>query len=137
MVVEGSETELDRMLVEHLYEPLLHAIRNAIAHGIEMPGDRKKENKKQTGQITLEAKHEKGHVVINVADDGRGLSVEKIKKHAIEKKLVEESKANELSNEEWYEFLFYPGFFSTSIDRSCALKVYGVGDVHYTDYTMW
>ncbi|MCK5076033.1 MAG: Hpt domain-containing protein, partial [Calditrichia bacterium] len=117
LVIEGAQTELDRMLVEHLYERLLHSIRNAIAHGIELPKERKKVKKKELGIIKLEAKHEKGHVVITIEDDGRGLSVEKIKAYAIEKGFVEKGKAEKLSDIELYEFLFYPGF-STSEEVS-------------------
>jgi chemotaxis protein histidine kinase CheA len=123
--IEGGETELDRSMVEHLFEPLLHIIRNAIDHGIETVDEREALGKSENGTIYLSAKQEKDHVVITIADDGRGIDFDKIRKKAIEKGLVSEEISRELDENELVRFLFQPGF-STS-DKISEMSGRGIG----------
>jgi two-component system chemotaxis sensor kinase CheA len=80
--IQGKETEIDRAIVEVLSDPLTHIIRNSLDHGLEEPEDRRKANKPEVGRITISAHQQGGKIVIEVADDGRGLDVEKIRKKA-------------------------------------------------------
>ncbi|RMD49163.1 MAG: response regulator, partial [Ignavibacteria bacterium] len=123
--IEGGETELDRSMVEHLFEPLLHIIRNAIDHGIETVDERRKTGKPEKGKIHLAAKQEKDHVVITLSDDGRGINFEKIREKAIEKGLLSKQDSEKLTDEELLRFLFQPGF-STS-DKISEISGRGVG----------
>lgn len=104
----GSDTELDKLIIEELGDPLMHIIRNSIDHGIETPEERKMAGKPPTGKIILNAYQKGNHVVIEVSDDGRGIDPEKVLNKAKEKGLV--SKDAILSQQEIYELLFTPGF---------------------------
>lgn len=117
LVIEGGETELDRSMVEHLFEPLLHIVRNAIDHGIETLEERKKAKKSDVGKIYLRAKQEKDTVIITIEDDGRGIDFNAIKKKIIDKKILTKKEADKLSNDELIRFLFQPRF-STREDVS-------------------
>ena len=104
----GGETELDRNVVEELADPLMHMVRNAADHGVEPPDERRAAGKDPTGRIRLRASHQAGHIVIEIADDGRGLIREKILEKARRTGLVEDG-AN-LSDSEVFNFIFHPGF---------------------------
>ncbi len=104
----GSDTELDKLIIEELGDPLMHIIRNSIDHGIEMPEERKRAGKPQNGKIILNGYQKGNHVVIEVSDDGRGIDPEKVLNKAKEKGLV--SKDAILTKQEIYELLFTPGF---------------------------
>lgn len=104
----GSDTELDKLIIEELGDPLMHIIRNSIDHGIEMPEERKKAGKPPTGKIILNGYQKGNHVVIEVSDDGKGIDPEKVLNKAKEKGLV--SKDAILSKQEIYELLFTAGF---------------------------
>ncbi|PCK31140.1 chemotaxis protein CheA [Pseudoalteromonas piscicida] len=106
--VKGSETELDKSMVEKLTDPLMHIARNAIDHGIEAQEIRTQQGKSAKGHITLNAFHEAGAVVIEVKDDGAGLDPEKIKTKALEKGLI--SPQQSLTTEACYNLIFEPGF---------------------------
>nr|4XIV_A Chain A, Chemotaxis protein CheA [Thermotoga maritima MSB8]4XIV_B Chain B, Chemotaxis protein CheA [Thermotoga maritima MSB8] len=109
-IMRGEDTELDRTFVEEIGEPLLHLLRNAIDHGIEPKEERIAKGKPPIGTLILSARHEGNNVVIEVEDDGRGIDKEKIIRKAIEKGLIDESKAATLSDQEILNFLFVPGF---------------------------
>ncbi len=104
----GSDTELDKLIIEELGDPLMHIIRNSIDHGIEMPEERKKAGKPTSGKIVLNGYQKGNHVVIEVSDDGKGIDPEKVLNKAKEKGLV--SKDAILTKQEIYELLFTPGF---------------------------
>lgn len=104
----GADTELDKLIIEELGDPLMHIIRNSIDHGIESPEEREKAGKPITGKITLNGYQKGNHVVIEVSDDGRGIDPEKVLNKAKEKGLV--SKDAILTKQEIYELLFTPGF---------------------------
>lgn len=112
----GEETEVDKNIVEHISDPLMHLIRNSIDHGIEPPEDRQINGKLQAGTVTLEARNAGSDVLIIVRDDGKGLNREKILQRARENDLLHKPE-NEMSDKEIYNLIFLPGF-STKEDIS-------------------
>jgi two-component system chemotaxis sensor kinase CheA len=108
METEGDEIELDRTIVEELADPLMHMVRNAMDHGLEMPNDRAACGKSAVGCVLLKAQHQSGQVVIEISDDGRGLDPSKIRAKAIEKGLL--APERELSESEIFNLIFEPGF---------------------------
>lgn len=108
--VIGEDTEVDKNIIEHISDPLMHLIRNSVDHGIEMPEDRAKAGKEEKGKITLVAKNEGGKVWISVADNGKGLSREGILKKAKENGLLAGKNPNQLSDKEVYQFITHAGF---------------------------
>ncbi|WP_084675076.1 hybrid sensor histidine kinase/response regulator [Hippea jasoniae] len=110
LVIKGAETELDKSVVEEINDPLVHIVRNAIDHGIEPPEERKKLGKPAKGKVILSAYHEGNYIVIETSDDGRGMDPEKLKKKALEKGLITETEARQMSKEEAYALIFKPGF---------------------------
>lgn len=123
--LEGAETELDKTLIEAVKDPLTHIIRNSVDHGLETPTERQKSGKDATGYVLIRAYHEGGQVVVEVSDDGRGLSREKISRKAIEKGLVSESDLGRLSEREIQNMIFAPGF--STADTVSNLSGRGVG----------
>jgi two-component system chemotaxis sensor kinase CheA len=109
--VFGADTELDKLIMEDIADPLMHIIRNAIDHGIEAPEERRGAGKVERGTIRLSSYQKGNHVVIEVEDDGRGIDVSKVKRKAIEKGLI--SPSDSLTDREAVELIFLPGF-STS-----------------------
>jgi two-component system chemotaxis sensor kinase CheA len=119
LVTEGADTELDRQLIEVLRDPLTHLIRNCADHGIEPPDERVAKGKPEFGEIRVSASHEAGQITIDIADDGRGLNMDRIKAKAIASGLATEQSLAGMSNEEIMRFIFEPGF-------STAAKITGV-----------
>lgn len=107
--ISGEETEVDKNIIEHISDPLMHLIRNSIDHGIEPGQERESKGKQKTGSIILEAKNASGDVWITVKDDGRGLDKDKILKKAYEKGLTNKPE-NELTDKEIFSFILLPGF---------------------------
>ena len=107
--VRGGETELDRTLVDLLYEPLLHLLRNAVDHGIETKEERARAGKPPTGKIRLRAYHEGNQVVVEVSDDGRGIDAEALKSKAVQAGTITAAEADRLSTEDTQELIFLPG----------------------------
>jgi two-component system chemotaxis sensor kinase CheA len=108
--IEGEETELDKSIVEVIGDPLVHIIRNSCDHGIEEPDIRKERGKPETGTIFLKAYNEGNHIVVQITDDGNGLDPEALKEHAINKGILSESEADQMSNKEAFGLIFKPGF---------------------------
>ncbi|MGA9668480.1 MAG: chemotaxis protein CheW [Terracidiphilus sp.] len=108
--VVGQETELDKSLLEAIKDPLTHAVRNSLDHGIEPPEVREAAGKDPEGTLQLRASHEGSHVIIEVSDDGAGMSVEKIRQKAIEKGLIPAERAAHLAERELLQLVFLPGF---------------------------
>ncbi len=106
--MSGEETELDKGVIEAIADPLTHLVRNSVDHGLETPEERRAAGKPDTGQVSLHAVHDGGSIVIEVADDGKGLSKERILKKAVERGWVSEGDAP--SDETIYNFIFQPGF---------------------------
>jgi two-component system chemotaxis sensor kinase CheA len=108
--MEGQETELDKSLLEAIKDPLTHAVRNALDHGIESPQVRAHAGKDPEGTLRLRALQEGSHVLIEVADDGAGIAVEKVRDKAIERGLISADRAALLSERELLQLIFLPGF---------------------------
>jgi two-component system chemotaxis sensor kinase CheA len=121
----GQETELDRQVLELIKDPLTHMIRNAADHGLETPQERIAAGKPPAGRITLQARHEGGAIVIEVADDGRGLPAEKIRAKAVASGLVSASRAEQMSDADARQLIFLPGFSTAS--HVTAVSGRGVG----------
>lgn len=119
----GADTELDKLIVEDISDPMMHIIRNAIDHGIELPEERRTLGKDEKGVIRLSSFQKGNHVVIEVEDDGRGIDVERVKKKAREKGLIGPAEA--LTEREAIDLIFLPGF-STS-DTVSEISGRGVG----------
>ena len=112
LIIDGSETKLDKLIVEEIADPLMHIIRNAVDHGIEPPELRKEAGKPETGVIKLKAYQQGNNVLMEVEDDGAGIDKEKILRKARQKGLVSEDK--ELSDSEVLDLVFTPGFSTSS-----------------------
>jgi two-component system chemotaxis sensor kinase CheA len=108
--VEGQDTELDKSLLEAIKDPLTHAVRNSLDHGIEPPDVRQAAGKNPEGTLKLRAAQEGSHVIIEVYDDGAGISVEKIRKKAVERGLITAQRAARQSERELLQLIFVPGF---------------------------
>jgi two-component system chemotaxis sensor kinase CheA len=112
--MEGQDTELDKSLLEAIKDPLLHAVRNALDHGIENPDARLAVGKDPEGTLKLRAFQEGSHVLIEVSDDGAGMAVEKIRSKAIERGLITPDRAANKSDRELLQLVFLPGFSTAS-----------------------
>ncbi|TPW17931.1 MAG: cheA, partial [Halothiobacillaceae bacterium] len=121
--IHGAETELDKTVIEKISDPLMHLVRNAMDHGIESPEERRLNGKTEEGVLTLNAYHDSGSIVIQVSDDGRGLSRERIIAKALEKGLISEGQP--LSESEVYQLVFEPGF--STVSQVSNLSGRGVG----------
>ncbi len=115
LIIKGEETELDKKMIEEIGDPLMHMLRNSIDHGIEMPEERLKAGKPETGTINLTASYEGGNILIELSDDGRGVSIDNIKKRALQKKLISEEKLSKMSESEVIDLIFVPGFSTSPI----------------------
>lgn len=120
----GEETEVDKNIIEHISDPLMHLIRNAVDHGIESACGRKAKGKNENGTVTLEAKNAGGDVLIIVKDDGQGLNKEKILARARENGFINKPE-NELLDKEIYSYIFLPGF--STKDEATEFSGRGVG----------
>ncbi|TPG07403.1 chemotaxis protein CheA [Rhodanobacter glycinis] len=110
LVLEGEGTDLDRGLVEALADPLIHLLRNALDHGVEMPADRELGGKPRKGRICLSASQRGERIVISVSDDGRGMDPDILRRKAVEKGVIDAAQAARLTESECYELIFRPGF---------------------------
>ena len=110
LVLEGEGTDLDRSLVEALADPLIHLLRNALDHGVEMPSERELAGKPRKGRVCLSASQRGERIVIAVRDDGRGMDPDVLRRKAVEKGVIDATQASRLSEGECYELIFRPGF---------------------------
>ena len=110
----GAETELDRQVLEMIKDPLTHMVRNSCDHGLESSAERLAAGKPETGQITLQAAHEGGHIVITISDDGKGLDLERIKSNVLKNGLASSAEIDALSDQEILQYIFKPGFSTAS-----------------------
>ncbi len=142
LVVKGEETEIDRGIIEELNDPLVHMIRNSCDHGIEDPDTRAKLSKPPIGTITLDAEQEGNAIVLKISDDGKGIDPEKVKQKAIEKGILTEESASQMTKRELLQLIFQPGFSTaakvTSVSgrgvgmdvvRTNILKLKGIIDI--------
>ncbi len=108
LVMEGADTEIDRKLVEEIYEPIMHMVRNSMDHGIETIEQREATDKPEVGTITLSATHKGDEILIAIADDGKGLDPDRIRTKALERGLIFEGDTS--TDKELYQLIFQPGF---------------------------
>jgi len=125
LVLAGEETEVDKTMIEDLADPLIHLIRNAVDHGVEMPAERQASGKPVKSLVRLEARQEGDHIVLIIADDGKGMSAERIRAKAVEKGLVSEEEANMLDERQSLNLIFLPGF--STMAQVSAVSGRGVG----------
>ena len=123
LVIEGAETEVDRLVVDSLYDPLVHMLRNSLDHGVEDAETRQNAGKPATARILLKAWQEANSVVIVISDDGRGMNPDKLREKAVSKGLIGPSGAP--TNEEAYQLVFLPGFSTVEVASSVSGR--GVG----------
>jgi chemosensory pili system protein ChpA (sensor histidine kinase/response regulator) len=121
----GSETELDNNIIQQISDPLVHLVRNSVAHGIEHANDRAASGKSESGHIMLRAYHRGNHIYIEVEDDGKGIDYERVKQSAIERGLVSMETADRLTERDLREMLFHPGFSTAPVKTELAGR--GVG----------
>ncbi len=123
--LEGADTELDNNIIQHISDPLIHLVRNAVAHGVETPHARRESGKAEKARITVRAYHRGNHIFIEVEDDGRGIDYASIRQKLVENGSVSAVAAEELSERELREQLFRPGFSTASAMTELAGR--GVG----------
>ncbi|PCI99275.1 MAG: hybrid sensor histidine kinase/response regulator [Alphaproteobacteria bacterium] len=125
LIMTGNETELDRQILEMIKDPLTHMVRNSGDHGIETPAERIAAGKSETGTIRLDAFHEGGHIIIRIADDGKGLAVDKIKAKILQNELATKEEIDNMSMQQIQQFIFAAGFSTAA--AVTAVSGRGVG----------
>jgi two-component system chemotaxis sensor kinase CheA len=125
LVLEGSEIELDKAILDAIGEPVLHLLRNAVDHGIEPPEERQKNNKERQGKIRLAAKRAENHILIEVEDDGRGIDTAHIKEVGVSKGFVKQEEVDLLQDRDVLNLLFQPEF--STEEKVTGLSGRGVG----------
>ncbi|MCB4821816.1 hybrid sensor histidine kinase/response regulator [Roseicella aerolata] len=123
--MRGAETELDRQVLELIKDPLTHMVRNSADHGLERPEERLAAGKPETGRIMLKARHEGGHIIIEIGDDGRGLNAERIRQKVLAQGLATEAELAGMPEREIHRFIFRPGFSTAA--AVTAVSGRGVG----------
>jgi chemosensory pili system protein ChpA (sensor histidine kinase/response regulator) len=123
--LSGSETELDNNIIQQISDPLVHLVRNSVAHGIELPEGRQEADKSEIGRVTLRAYHRGNHIYIEVEDDGRGIDYDRVRESAVDRGLVSHETASSLTERELREMLFHPGFSTAPLKTELAGR--GVG----------
>lgn len=132
--LKGEETDLDKNLVEALADPLVHLVRNAVDHGVEMPDERAESGKSRNGTVILSAEQEGDHILLSIQDDGKGMDPKKLQQIAVEKGVMDQDAADRLTDNESFNLIFAPGF-STKTEIS-DISGRGVGmDVVKTKIT--
>lgn len=115
LVLKGEETEIDKLILEKITDPLVHIVRNCVNHGIEKPEERISKGKRPQGRITIEASSEGENIYISIEDDGRGIDTEKIKQKALEKGIATYEELNSMSEKEIIDLIFLPGFSTADV----------------------
>jgi two-component system, chemotaxis family, sensor kinase CheA len=123
--MHGADTELDRQVLDLIKDPLTHMVRNSADHGLETPAERLASGKGEQGTIRLSAYHEGGHIIICIADNGRGLNTERIKAKAVANGIVSEADLEKMSEAQIHKFIFAPGFSTAAAVTSVSGR--GVG----------
>ena len=125
LTLAGAETELDNNIIQQISDPLIHLVRNAVAHGLERDEERYEQGKSDTGNVAVRAYHRGNHIYIEVEDDGRGIDYEKVRKTAVEHGMLSAESAAELGERDLLDLLFQPGF--STAPRKTELAGRGVG----------
>lgn len=125
LIINGSDTNADKNIIEEIKNPLIHIVRNAIDHGIESPEKRMSLGKNPTGKITINAIHSDNKIVLEVIDDGQGFDIEKIKETAIVKEFITQDELDQMTEDEIINMVFWPGF--TTDDKVTDISGRGIG----------
>ena len=123
LVIEGEDTELDKSVTEDLLDPIMHCVRNSLDHGIEQPAKRMEDGKPEEGTLLLKASNEGNLIVIDIADDGAGIDVNRVRQKAIDRGLIHPSKV--LTDQEAFQLIFEPGF--STAEKISSVSGRGVG----------
>jgi len=115
LVLAGEDTEIDKTMIEDLSDPIIHLIRNAVDHGVEGKAERLANGKSEKSILRLEARQEGDHIIILVADDGRGMNAEKLRASAVSKGLITDEEANTMDERQSYNLVFLPGFSTAGV----------------------
>ena len=124
-IMTGQETELDRSIIEEIGDPLIHLLRNAVDHGLELPEEREAVGKNRIGQLKLQAAHEENHIIITIKDDGKGIDPEAVRQSGIKKGLVSEEQARRLTDKEATSLIFMSGL--STVKKVTDVSGRGVG----------
>ncbi|MBR6162552.1 chemotaxis protein CheA [bacterium] len=125
LIIRGSDTAVDKKIIEEIKTPLIHILRNSIDHGIELPEEREKKGKPRSGKILLSAAQDKNSIIITIEDDGVGINVQKIRQKALERQLLTKEEIDAMSDEQMTGLIFWPGF-STG-DKITEISGRGIG----------
>ena len=125
LLLVGEETEIDKTMIEDLSDPIIHLIRNAVDHGVEGPQERLAAGKPEKSQVRLEARQEGDHIVLIVADDGKGMNAERLRAKALEKGLITDEEANTMDERQSFNLVFLPGFSTMEVASDVSGR--GVG----------
>ncbi len=125
LLLVGEDTEIDKTMIEDLSDPIIHLIRNAVDHGVEIPAERVANGKPGKSQVRLEARQEGDHIVLIVADDGKGMSPEKLRAKALEKGVITDEEANTMDERQSLHLVFLPGFSTKDVASDVSGR--GVG----------
>ena len=125
LVLSGEETEIDKTMIEDLSDPIIHLIRNAVDHGVEAPEDRRAAGKPEKSRVRLEARQEGDHIVILIADDGRGMNADTLRAKAVEKGVITAEEASTLDEQQSFNLIFLPGFSTKDVASDVSGR--GVG----------
>ena len=123
--ISGEETELDKSIIEEIGDPIMHMIRNSCDHGVEDPAVRAAAGKSEKGVVQLKAYNEGNHIIIEIADDGKGMDPDMLKVKCIEKNLITEKEADQMSDKEAFALIFKPGF--STAQKVTSVSGRGVG----------
>ncbi|MFJ8415387.1 chemotaxis protein CheW [Bacillus paramycoides] len=134
--IKGEDTEVDKIVIDEIGDPLVHLIRNAIDHGVETVEKRRDAGKNETGTIKLEAFHSGNHVVIQITDDGNGIHKGKVLEKAIKNGVVTEAEANKLSDREVFDLIFQPGFSTAEVVSDLSGRGVGLDVVKHTIHSL-
>ncbi|MBJ8070287.1 chemotaxis protein CheW [Bacillus cereus] len=134
--ITGEDTEVDKIVIDEIGDPLVHLIRNAIDHGIETVEKRRDAGKNETGTIKLESFHSGNHVVIQITDDGNGIFKEKVLEKAIKNGVITETEANKLTDREVYDLIFQPGFSTAEVVSDLSGRGVGLDVVKHTIHSL-
>ncbi|PEQ76818.1 chemotaxis protein CheA [Bacillus thuringiensis] len=134
--ITGEDTEVDKIVIDEIGDPLVHLIRNAIDHGVETVEKRRDAGKNETGIIKLEAFHSGNHVVIQITDDGNGINKGKVLEKAIKNGVVTEADANRLTDREVFDLIFQPGFSTAEVVSDLSGRGVGLDVVKHTIHSL-
>ncbi|HHT7190781.1 TPA: chemotaxis protein CheW [Bacillus cereus] len=134
--ITGEDTEVDKIVIDEIGDPLVHLIRNAIDHGVETVEKRRDAGKDETGTIKLEAFHSGNHVVIQITDDGNGIHKGKVLEKAVKNGVITEAEANKLTDREVFDLIFQPGFSTAEVVSDLSGRGVGLDVVKHTIHSL-